>query len=97
MPANPLDSVKGFGVTFKQIFKKPITQQYPEYKRPVYPRFRGRHRLHAARERAREVRRLLALRGGLPGRLHPRRRRAENTADNRVSPASATRASTRST
>src|ERR671939_271760 len=41
----PLDTVKGFGVTFKQIFKKPITQQYPEYKRPVYPRFRGRHRL----------------------------------------------------
>ena len=33
-------------VTFKQVFKKPITQQYPEYKRPVYPRFRGRHRLH---------------------------------------------------
>ena len=33
-------------VTFRQIFKKPITQQYPEYKRPVYPRFRGRHRLH---------------------------------------------------
>ena len=30
----------------KQVFKKPITQQYPEYKRPVYPRFRGRHRLH---------------------------------------------------
>ena len=33
-------------VTFRQLFKKPITQQYPEYKRPVYPRFRGRHRLH---------------------------------------------------
>ena len=42
---NPIDTVKGFGVTFKQIFKKPITQQYPEYKRPLYPRFRGRHRL----------------------------------------------------
>jgi NADH-quinone oxidoreductase subunit I len=41
----PFDSVKGFGVTLKQIFKKPITQQYPEEKRPVYPRFRGRHRL----------------------------------------------------
>ena len=35
----PTATLKGFGVTFKQIFKKPITQQYPEYKRPVYPRF----------------------------------------------------------
>src|SRR5581483_867625 len=42
----PVDSLKGFAVTFRQMFKKPITQQYPEYKRPVYPRFRGRHRLH---------------------------------------------------
>ena len=39
-------TLKGFGVTFKHIFRQPITQQYPEYKRPVYPRFRGRHRLH---------------------------------------------------
>ncbi len=45
MSPQPLDSLKGFGVTFRQIFKKPITQEYPEYKRPVYPRFRGRHRL----------------------------------------------------
>ena len=41
-----VDSVKGFGVTFRHLFRKPVTQQYPEYKRPVYPRFRGRHRLH---------------------------------------------------
>src|SRR5947209_5421816 len=41
----PFGSFRGFGVTFRQIFKKPITQEYPEYKRPVYPRFRGRHRL----------------------------------------------------
>src|ERR671933_47361 len=40
------NTLKGFGVTLKQIFKKPITQQYPEYKRPVYPRYRGRHRLN---------------------------------------------------
>ena len=40
------NTLKGFGVTLKQVFRKPITQQYPEYKRPVYPRFRGRHRLH---------------------------------------------------
>ena len=45
MSPQPFDSLKGFAVTFGQIFKKPITQQYPEYKRPVYPRFRGRHRL----------------------------------------------------
>ena len=44
----PFSTLKGFGVTFKQIFKKPITQQYPEYKRPVYPRYRGRHRLRVA-------------------------------------------------
>ncbi len=46
MAAQPLGSLKGFAVTFRQIFKKPITQQYPEFKRPVYPRFRGRHKLH---------------------------------------------------
>ena len=42
----PLDPVKGFAVTLRHLFKKPVTEQYPEYKRPVYPRFRGRHRLH---------------------------------------------------
>jgi len=41
-----VDTVRGFGVTFRHLFKKPVTQQYPEYKRPVYPRFRGRHLLH---------------------------------------------------
>ena len=45
MSPQPFSTLKGFGVTFRQIFRKPITQQYPEYKRPVYPRFRGRHRL----------------------------------------------------
>ena len=43
---------KGFGVTLKQVFRKPITQQYPEYLRPVYPRFRGRHKLHRFSEGA---------------------------------------------
>ena len=41
-----LDQVKGFSVTLRHLFRKPVTQQYPEYKRPVYPRFRGRHQLH---------------------------------------------------
>jgi small ubiquitin-related modifier len=42
----PLDPAKGFAVTLRHLFRKPVTEQYPEYKRPVYPRFRGRHRLH---------------------------------------------------
>ena len=25
----PIGTAKGFGVTFRQIFRKPITQQYP--------------------------------------------------------------------
>ena len=46
MSPQPFDSLKGFAVTFRQIFRRPITQQYPEVKRPLYPRFRGRHRLN---------------------------------------------------
>jgi len=34
---------KGFLTTFKSIFQKPVTIQYPEEKRPVRTRFRGRH------------------------------------------------------
>jgi NADH-quinone oxidoreductase subunit I len=45
MSPNPLAPLGGFAVTLRQIFKKPVTQQYPEYKRPLYPRFRGRHML----------------------------------------------------
>ena len=40
----PLSTFKGFGVTFRQLFKKPITVQYPEVVRPVYPRPRGTER-----------------------------------------------------
>ena len=50
-----------------------------------------------ARERAREVRRLLALRRRLPGRLHPRRPGREHARPTASRRASATRASTRST
>jgi len=37
---------RSLGVTLKQIFRGTVTEQYPEEKRPVYPRFRGRHQLH---------------------------------------------------
>lgn len=36
---------KGFVVTFKHIFKKPVTLDYPRKKRPMFPRYRGLHYL----------------------------------------------------
>ena len=38
--------LKGFGVTFVTMFKKVVTEQYPEDKRPTEPRFHGRHLLN---------------------------------------------------
>ncbi|MFZ6026368.1 MAG: NADH-quinone oxidoreductase subunit NuoI [Chloroflexota bacterium] len=36
----------GLRITFGSIFEKPVTIQYPEEKRPVRTRFKGRHELH---------------------------------------------------
>jgi NADH-quinone oxidoreductase subunit I len=41
-----LNPVKGFGVTFREMFKKVDTVQYPEEKRPTAPRFHGHHQLN---------------------------------------------------
>ena len=35
--------VKGMWTTFRSMFEKPVTIQYPEVKRPVRTRFKGRH------------------------------------------------------
>jgi len=35
--------IKGLWTTLSMMFEKPVTIQYPEQKRPVRPRFRGRH------------------------------------------------------
>jgi NADH-quinone oxidoreductase subunit I len=35
--------MRGLGTTFKMMFERPVTYQYPEQKREVRPRFRGRH------------------------------------------------------
>ncbi len=35
--------IRGMITTLKSIFEKPVTIQYPEEKRPVRARFRGRH------------------------------------------------------
>lgn len=41
-----LDALAGFRVTFMTMFKKPITEQYPEKPGPVAPRYHGRHQLN---------------------------------------------------
>jgi NADH-quinone oxidoreductase subunit I len=41
-----VDPVAGFGVTFRTMFKKVVTEQYPFEKKPTAPRFHGRHQLN---------------------------------------------------
>src|SRR5215204_4361849 len=38
-----IELVRGLGTTLKMMVEKPVTYQYPEEKREVRPRFRGRH------------------------------------------------------
>ena len=38
-----LPMLRGLMTTLKSMFEKPVTIQYPEVKRPVRNRFRGRH------------------------------------------------------
>ncbi len=40
------ETLRGLKTTFGRMLEKPYTVQYPEQKTPVYPRFRGRHKLH---------------------------------------------------
>src|SRR5271156_1780625 len=40
------ETLRGLKTTMSQIFAGTVTLQYPEEKTPVYPRFRGRHKLH---------------------------------------------------
>ena len=38
--------LRGLGNTLRSMLEKPVTVQYPEVKRPVRKRFKGRHELH---------------------------------------------------
>jgi NADH-quinone oxidoreductase subunit I len=40
------DSVKGFGLTFSTMFRKVVTEKYPEVMKPTAPRYHGRHVLN---------------------------------------------------
>jgi NADH-quinone oxidoreductase subunit I len=40
------ETLRGLGTTLGRLVEGPVTVEYPEQKTPVYPRFRGRHKLH---------------------------------------------------
>jgi NADH-quinone oxidoreductase subunit I len=40
------ETVRGLKTTLGRMVEAPTTIQYPEEKTPVYPRYRGRHKLH---------------------------------------------------
>ena len=40
------DPIAGFGVTFRTMFRKVVTEEYPKEKKPTAPRFHGRHQLN---------------------------------------------------
>ena len=40
------ETLRGLKTTFARVVEGPMVYEYPEHKVPVYPRFRGRHRLH---------------------------------------------------
>ncbi len=41
-----VETLRGLSTTFGRFTEPAVTVQYPEEKTPVYPRFRGRHKLH---------------------------------------------------
>jgi NADH-quinone oxidoreductase subunit I len=41
-----VETLRGLMTTLGRFHETPVTVQYPEEKTPVYPRFRGRHKLH---------------------------------------------------
>jgi NADH-quinone oxidoreductase subunit I len=40
------ETLRGLRTTLGRLVEGPVTWEYPEQKTPVYPRWRGRHRLH---------------------------------------------------
>ena len=52
-----------------------VTIQYPEELRPLFSRYRSRHRLTLREDDTPSVRGMYALRNGLPGQVHHHRAR----------------------
>jgi len=43
---NFIDAIAGFGVTFRAMFKKRVTEEYPEQPGATAKRYHGRHQLN---------------------------------------------------
>ena len=80
-----LDPVKGFGVTFSTMFKPVVTEDYPKQPGAAGPALPRPASAEPASGRPGEMRRLRAVRVGLPGRRDLRRGR-DNTDEERYSP-----------
>ena len=65
------DEIKGFGVTLKRLFRKDLTVEYPDERRPLEERFRGLPvAAHRPGDAGGDLRRLLDVRAHLPDAVH---------------------------
>ena len=80
------ETARGLKTTFARVVEGPHTIQYPEEKTPVYPRFRGRHRLHRFEDTGLEKCVGCSLCAAACPADCIRVVAAENTPENRVSP-----------
>src|SRR3954462_3271979 len=80
------ETLRGLKTTFARIPEGPTTIQYPEEKTPVYPRFRGRHKLHRFEDTGLEKCVGCSLCAAACPADCIRVVGAENTPENRVSP-----------
>src|SRR5215213_11578341 len=79
------ETLRGLGTTFGRVLEGTVTIQYPEEKTPVYPRFRGRHKLHRFEDNGLEKCVGCSLCAAACPADCIRVVAAENTPDNRVS------------
>ena len=79
------ETLRGLKTTMARVIEGPLTIQYPEEKTPVYPRFRGRHKLHRFEDTGLEKCVGCSLCAAACPADCIRVVAAENTTDNRVS------------